>query len=178
MGPTLNRVVVERSRTKGLLAFAGCVVFVVLCLLIATTGHPVALAIAVLGIVTFGSFGALWVRQLVRSGPGLGVDDDGVDVTSSASGVGRVPWSDVTHVSTWGMPGSRNVVVHVRNPEDHVERLGWFARRSARANVSLVGSPVVLNANTLQTDTESLVRLLHQGHEGHSGSFGVVPPSL
>jgi hypothetical protein len=178
VGPTLTRVVVERSRTKGLLALGGCVVFVVLCLLIATTGHPVALAIAVLGIVTFGTFGALWVRQLFRSGPGLVVDDHGFDDASSAIGVGRVPWSDVTHVSTWGMPGSRNVVVHVRNPGDHLERLGWFARRSARANISLVGSPVVLNANTLRTDTDCLVRLLREGHERHSGSFGVVPPSL
>ncbi|MDT0214196.1 STM3941 family protein [Rothia sp. ARF10] len=170
-------VAVERSRGKGVLALLGCAGFVLVCLLLASTGDPLALAIAALGIVTFGTFGLLWARQLLRAGPGLVVDEEGFDDSSSATAVGRVPWADVTNVTTWGLPGSTNVVVHVRNPDDHIARLGWFSRRAARANVRLLGTPVVLAAGGLRIDTDGLLSLLRDGFGRHSGSLGVVPPT-
>lgn len=173
----MAEVAIERSRGKGVLALLGCVGFVFACLLLASTRHPVALAIAALGIVTFGTFGALWVRQLLRPGPGLVVDEEGFDDRSSATAVGRVPWGDVMNVTTWGLPGSTNVVVHVRNPDDHIARLGWFSRRAARANVRLLGTPVVLASTGLRIDTDGLVALMRDGFERHSGSLGVVPPT-
>lgn len=109
----------------------------------------------------------LWVRQLFRTGPGLVVDDVGFDDSSSATAVGRVPWSDVTRVSTRKFSGTTCVVVHVRDHEEYLSRLGWFARRAARANVSLVGSPVVLAAGGLRVDVDELFALLHDGFESH-----------
>lgn len=158
---------VQRSRATSLRSLGGCLVLVAACLLLLTTGHPVALVIAVLGIVTFGTFGALWVRQLLRPGPALVVDDDGFDDRSSATAVGRVPWTDVARVTTWTMSGTTCVAVHVRNPDEHLARLGWFSRRAGRANVGLVGTPVVLAAGGMQRDTESLLAVLRQGFERH-----------
>ena len=173
----MPEVAIDRSRGKGVLALLGCVGFVLVCLLLASTGDPVALAIAALGIVTFGTFGVLWAWQLLRPGPGLVLDEGGFDDRSSASAVGRVPWADVTHVTTWGLPGSTNVVVHVRNPDDVVQRLGWLSKLAARANVRLLGTPVVLASTGLRIDTDGLLALLRDGFERHSGSLGVVPPT-
>ena len=158
-------VVVQRSRVKIVLAVLGCVGFVALSLLLLALGSAASRVVGVLGVLTFGAFGVGWLTLLFRGGPGLVVDDEGFDDGSSGVSVGRVEWSDVTTVDTWGVLGSSFVVVRVRHPRAYLARLGWLWRPAAWANWRLVGSPVTVGSVGLRTGFDGLHELLLEGFE-------------
>jgi hypothetical protein len=158
------QVVIGRSRVKAVLAVLGCVLFVIASLAILTVGSALSFVIGVLGLITFGCFGLAWVVLGLRRGPGLIIDDEGFDDASSATAVGRVPWSDVAFVGEWSTFSSRVVVVEVRHPETYLSRVSWFGRLAARLNVRLVGSPVTLSSVSLRTSHDALLELLRTAH--------------
>ena len=158
------QVVIGRSRVKAVLAVLGCVVFVIASLAILTVGSALSLVIGVLGLVTFGCFGLAWVVLGFRPGPGLIIDDEGFDDASSATAVGRVPWSDVALVGEWTAFSSRIVVVEVRHPETYLIRASWFGRLVARLNARLVGTPVTLSSVGLRTNHDALLEVLRTAH--------------
>src|SRR4029453_10621842 len=97
---TVMHVEVERSRAKGLAALLGCALFVVASLAIIAQGSAVTLVVGAVGLLTFAGFGIAWIVLLLRTGPGLVVDDTGFDDRSSLGvAAGRVLWADVTSVS-------------------------------------------------------------------------------
>ena len=76
--------VIERSRAKGLASVLVCAVFVWASLAIIAEGSALTLIVGAVGVLTFGWFGIAWVVYLLRTGPGLVVDDRGFDDNSSA----------------------------------------------------------------------------------------------
>ncbi|WP_156971302.1 STM3941 family protein [Knoellia sinensis] len=166
-------VVIERSRVKTLLALGGCVLFVVGSVAIWRAESPV---IGILGLVTFGVFGAYILHALFRSGPGLVVDDEGFTDQSSAGAVGRVLWADVTELGTWSHQGANVLVVGLRNPEDYVARLSAVSRRYARVNLSMMGTPVTIASTGLKTDYDSLFALMNERLERSRLRLDSNPP--
>lgn len=163
---TVMHVVVERSRAKGVAAVLGCALFIVASLAWIAEGSAVALVVGAVGLLTFGGFGIGWIVLLLRSGPGLVVDDAGFDDRSSLGvAAGRVLWADVTSVSHRRVFTSSYVVVSVRDPEAYLARLGRLGRLAATANLRLVGSPVTVASVGLKTSFASLFMLLSEGFE-------------
>jgi hypothetical protein len=158
-------VVVERSRTKGVAAVLGCAAFIMASLAIIARGSALTFVVGVVGLVTFTGFGIGWVVLLLRTGPGLVVDDTGFDDRSSTTAVGCVPWVDVRLVSRRRIAGTHLVVVVVRDPEAYSARLSRFAHVVAAANRRLVGSPVVISSVNLKISFDSLSMLLSEGFE-------------
>jgi hypothetical protein len=167
---------IERSRGKSVLALLACVLFVVASLGILARGTATSFVVGVAGLVTFAGFGVGWVWLSLRRGPGLVVDEDGFDDASSLVSVGRVRWSDVRDVVTWGAFGSTNVVVLVRNPDEYLARLHGPGRWAARINGRMVGSPVTLASTGLRTSADDLEQLLRDGLQryrtGHPRTAG------
>jgi len=162
---TVMHVVVERSRAKGLACIVGCALFIVASLAIVAQGSAITLVVGAVGLLTFAGFGTGWIVLLLRTGPGLVVDDAGFDDRSSGAAVGRVPWADVMSVSRRSICGTALVVVNVREPEAYLARLGLLTRLAATANLRWLGSPVILASVPLKTDFTSLSRLLSEGFE-------------
>jgi len=162
---TVMHVVVDRSRAKGVACVVGCALFIVASLAIVAQGSAISLVVGAVGLLTFAGFGIGWIALLLRSGPGLVVDDDGFDDRSSAAAVGRVPWADVTSLSRRSIGGTALLVVKVREPEAYLTRLGLLARLAASANLRWLGSPVVVASVPLKTDFAGLSRLLSEGFE-------------
>jgi hypothetical protein len=158
-------VVVERSRTKGLASLVGCALFVVASLAIIAQGSALTFVVGVAGLLTFAGFGIAWTVLLLRSGPGLVVDDTGFDDNSSAVAVGQVLWADVTTISERRVFGTLLLVVDVRDPEAYLARLGGLARLAATANGRWFGSPVILTSVGLRTSFVGLSMLLREGYE-------------
>lgn len=144
-----------------MLALLGCVLFVLASLAILAQGTAVTFVVGVAGIVTFGGFGVGWVRLTLRRGPGLVVDEDGFEDTSSLVSVGRVRWADVRSVGTWRT--LTTIVVRVRHPEKYLGRLRGPGRWAAGVNRSMVGSPVTLASTGLRTGATDLEQLLGEG---------------
>jgi len=158
-------VVVERSRAKALASILGCALFVVASLAIVAQGSVLTLVVGAVGVVTFAGFGIGWIVLVLRTGPGLVVDDTGFSDHSSVVAVGRVLWSDVTSVTERSVRGTSFVVVEVREPYAYLARLGGLARLAATANRRLVGSPVTVASVGLKTSFPSLYMLLREGFE-------------
>jgi hypothetical protein len=159
-------VVVERSRAKGLAALLGCALFIVASLAIIAQGSAITFVVGAVGLLTFTGFGIAWIVLLLRTGPGLVVDDTGFDDRSSLGvAAGRVLWADVTSVSQRSVFTTSHVVVNVRDPEAYLARLGRLGRLAATANRRLVGSPVTVASVGLKTSFASLHRLLSEGFE-------------
>ena len=156
---------IERSRAKGLASVLGCAVFVLASLTIIGEGSALTLIVGAVGVLTFGRFGIAWVVYLLRTGPGLVVDDTGFDDNSSAVAVGRVLWADVIMVSERSFGWTSFVVVKVREPTIYVARLGGLARLASAVNRRLVGSPVTVGSVGLKTSFANLSMLLHEGFE-------------
>ena len=159
------QAVVGRSRAKSLAGLLGCVLFVAASLAIIAEGSALTLIVGAVGALTFGGFGIAWIVLLLRTGPGLVVDDTGFDDRSSASAVGRVSWVDVRVLSRRSIAGTSLVVVDVRDPEAYSARLSRFARVVATANRHMLGSPVVISSVSLKISFESLSKLLNEGLE-------------
>ena len=123
-------------------------------------GSAITLVVGAVGLLTFAGFGTGWIVLLLRTGPGLVVDDAGFDDRSC-----RVPWADVMSVSRRSICGTALVVVNVREPEAYLARLGLLTRLAATANLRWLGSPVILASVPLKTDFTSLSRLLSEGFE-------------
>ena len=157
--------VIERSRAKGLASVLGCAVFVWASLAIIAEGSALTLIVGAVGVLTFGWFGIAWVVLLLRTGPGLVVDDRGFDDNSSAVAVGRVLWADVIMVSERSFGWTSFVVVKVREPTVYLARLGRLARLAGAVNRRLVGSPVTVGSVGLKTSFANLSMLLHEGFE-------------
>jgi len=157
--------VIERSRAKGLASVLVCAVFVWASLAIIAEGSALTLIVGAVGVLTFGWFGIAWVVLLLRTGPGLVVDDRGFDDNSSAVAVGRVLWADVIMVSERSFGWTSFVVVKVREPTVYLARLGRLARLAGAVNRHLVGSPVTVGSVGLKTSFANLSMLLHGGFE-------------
>jgi len=160
-------VVVERSRAKSALALLGCAGFVYVSLAILTVGSATSFVIGILGVLTFTVFGIGWLTLLLRRGPGLVVDDEGLDDRASLVAVGRVPWSDVTGVGSWGAFGTSFVVVRVREPSEYLRRVTPLLRPAAWLNRSLVGSTVTIPSTGLRIGAGGLLALVHEGFQRH-----------
>ena len=158
-------VEVKRSRVKGLAAFLGCALFILASLAIIAQGSALTLVVGTAGLLTFTGFGIGWIVLLLRTGPGLVVDDTGFDDRSSATAVGRVSWVDVRLLSRRSIAGTPLVVVDIRDPEAYSARLSRFARVVATANRHMLGSPVVISSVSLKISFESLSKLLNEGLE-------------
>ena len=128
-----------------------------------------AVVLGAAGVVIFiGLSAAPLALYLTRSGPGLVVDDDGFDDRSTPClSAGRVWWTEVLAVYPLQLNRQWFIVIHLRHPEVYLARQNWLFRKSARANLALVGSPITLTANNLKTDTESLFTLLDESFQRH-----------
>jgi hypothetical protein len=148
------------SRSRTVLGVLGSAAFVAVGAFLFTQGadRPVLAVAGVLAVVTFGLFGVLGVRQLLRRDrTGLAFDDEGFTDTSAPTAVGRVAWAETTGLRTGTLRGQPLIVVDVVDPDAVVARLGSATRRaSARANIRLVGSPVCLSAGNVAA-TEAAV---------------------
>ena len=115
----------------------------------------------------FGFCGLLSLRKLLDPSPGLLIDSEGFTDNSSAMGAGRVEWKDVTGLRLSTISGQTFLTVDVANPEACIERFGPLAAQAARMNLSIVGSPVNISANSLSTDLDELYATFKRFYEHH-----------
>jgi hypothetical protein len=109
-------------------------------------GGGASLALGVVGLALFGAFALYALRQGLRPGPRLTLDALGFDAADL--GVGRIDWSAVEHVESFGSSEAPFLAFHVRDPEAIAARMpAWprFVQRLLRAqglpaySVNLIG---------------------------------------
>ena len=116
-------------------------------------------AIGVVAIVFFGLCGAVGVRKLFDSKPGLVLSSAGVLDRSSAASERLIPWRDIERFDTYEMHKQKFLVVKLVAPEKYVASGGALKQALNRANMKMVGSPIAISSNTLKIGFDELVSL-------------------
>ena len=123
----------------------------------------------ILGIVCilfFGGGGLFIASKLRDPKPAILIDERGITDRTTAVAYGLIPWEDITSVEPHTTFGQHFVLLNVADPEAYVDKAPTaFARRAARQNLKLTGSPIALNPNGLKMPFKELLHLVRQEHE-------------
>ena len=96
----------------------------------------------------FGACAAVFVWQMMQSGPRLTISDDGIHDRSL--GVGTIAWGDVLDARPTSSGGQPFVSLDLRNPEAYLQRLGASKRKLAGASKAFGFSDLSLNLGGLR----------------------------
>ncbi len=126
--------------------------------------------IRILGFVAlalFGYFLGQYIPKLSSKASGLRIDDQGITDHSTASGVGFIPWEDVTEIHRQSVAGQKYVVVKVRNPESYIGKAPEAEKRLLKGNLQLCGSPVIISSSSLKCNFKQLESMLTAAFKQH-----------
>ncbi|MBX3466249.1 MAG: hypothetical protein KF878_05045 [Planctomycetes bacterium] len=122
-------------------------------------------ALRAIGLGAVGFFGlcaAAIARLLVRGGPGLVIDDEGLIDGTSGAAPGRVRWDEVAAVRVVRVPGGQPGLVGLElvDVERFLDRLSLLQRWLARSYVAAGDPPVGLRAASVGLEADALAALI------------------
>jgi hypothetical protein len=172
----MNPTIIPLSKTKIGLTIAGSIIFVALGAYFilhpetfASGRHPlrkdIAPFVGVACVLFFGATGIYGLIRLFDKRPGLVIDEDGITDRSSGAAVGRVLWKDIESISVMKVHRTRFLRIMVNNPKQYTKDKRGLRKFTINSNLRMYGTPVSINAVTLQCKFEELERLVREGFE-------------
>ena len=115
--------------------------------------------IALLCMIFFGLCGLYAIRKLFDKRPGIRFTKEGIIDHSSGVAMGLIPWSDITGFKVHKMHSTRFLVVQLADPQKYVAKGSIVRQKVNQASMSMCGSPVTLNSNSLEISFDELEKL-------------------
>lgn len=131
-----------------------------------------SVALGIVSIVFFGACGAVAIKKLMQKSPGLMVNLQGVHDQSGGTSAGFVPWKDVSAVQPSFISGQKFVSLMLHDAQKYSQHGNALQQRLAKLNMSLVGTPINISANTLKINFDDLLALLESYHQQSRKSQG------
>ena len=125
------------SRTLGLAGLA--VLMIAACYFVARTAVGFKQGVGWFGVVFFALCLVPIVRQLLRRGPTVVIDDSGV--LDRRWGIGSIPWPDISSVSLTQVKRQRFISLWLRNEDEYLSRVSPWRQKLAEANRMMGFSP-------------------------------------
>ncbi len=171
MNPLPGRIEIPLNKSKLLIMLIGSLAFVAIGFWFVINppviensfwGNPARLAIAgYAAIVFFGIVAFFLLRKLPDSKPGLIIDETGLTDNSGGLAAGHIAWSDIEDISEMEMHRQRLIMIHVRNPEEYIDRQkNLFKRKGMQMNYKMYGTPISITVNGLKTSFDDLMNIL------------------
>lgn len=110
-------------------------------------------------LVFFGFSAYFFIRNLMANGPGLIINDIGIDDYSSAVAV-KIYWEDIEAIEAMQIQSQPIILVKVSNPQTYIDRAKGFKRKMMAMNNKYYGTPVSISANGLQISFDELLQLI------------------
>lgn len=121
-------------------------------------------ALLAVGVPFFGVVAVFAAHRVLRPTPVVVLDRHGLHDHASLVAAGPVPWSEVRRVRCYAHRGQRFLGVEVRDPGLVLQRLGPLRRRTAQANLALVGCAVNVPQVALPIGVDALWREIRAFH--------------
>ena len=171
MYPSTERIEIPLNKSKLVMMLVGSLAFIAIgCWFVinppeiknAFWGNPTRLAVlGYAAIVFFGIVAFVLIRKLPDNKPGLIIDETGLTDNSGGLSAGHINWSDIEDVSVMEIQRQRMIMIHVRNPQEYIERQrNLFKRKGMQMNHKMYGTPISISANGLKTSFDELMDLL------------------
>lgn len=159
------------SKSKTIVLFIGALAFVAVgCWLLFC--HPdfentlfanswVTKTTGLVSLIFFGIAGYFCIRNLMANGPGLTMDDTGIEDFSTAASATKIYWKDVEAIEVLTIKSQRLIMFKVINPQEYIDgQPSRVKRKMLELNYKWYGAPVGISANGLRISFEELLQLV------------------
>jgi hypothetical protein len=167
---TDEEIIIPLSKLKLLLGLSGSICFVLLGGWLFTIVDFFIKAVALIAIVFFGVVAIYISKKLFDNSPGLIINSKGIFDNSSGVAVGLIPWDQITGFSVSSIQSQRFLTVHVRYPENYLNKGNFMQRMAIKANANFYDSPVHISPNSLKINFDELVIVIHQYFEKYGNN--------
>lgn len=171
---TNEEMTVPLSKTKLLFILLGAIGFVCLSGWLFTFAEFFIKTVAIIAIAFFGVVAIFVLKKLFDNSPGLIINSQGIFDNSSGVAVGLIPWDQITGFSVSSIQSQRILTIHVRHPEDYLNKGNFMKRMAIRANARFYDSPVQLSSNALKMNFDELITAIHQYFEKYGNDESIV----
>lgn len=158
-------VIIPISKNKSLLAFLGCIVFVLLggwIIKSEAVFFPLNWIIGGASVGFFGLGSIFILKNFFQQEPGLVINNEGITDNSSAVSVGFIPWEEITRIGSTEVFSQKFVLIFVDDPEKYLNRpSSEISRKAAKSNYNNYGTPITISANSLKINFKKLVGTLN-----------------
>lgn len=168
---------IKTSKLKITLLLLGCIGFVVAGIFMLYEARSASVADAIflntfgfLGVSFFGLCGYYGFIKLFDTQPGLILDSIGITDRSNAVAMGRIAWQDIRRISILHVEGQRFLTLHMRNPQQYLQRGNFLQRQANKLSDRFYGSPVHIAAGTLKISFGELTDLVFRYHERYGSN--------
>jgi hypothetical protein len=110
-------------------------------------------------LVFFGIATYFFIRKLMANGPGLIINDIGMEDYSSAFAV-KIYWKDIEAIEAITIQSQPIILLKVNNPQTYIAREKGFKRKMMVMNYKWYGSPLSISANGLQISFDELLQVI------------------
>ena len=164
----IEQIEIPLSKKKMLLTLLGSIAFVGFGAFFAMnptmfTDHDpiVVFSAGVVSVLFFGVVAIFLFRKLSDKKPGLTINSRGITDNSSGASIGLVLWSDIEGIEMTSVANQKFLTITVENPHDYINKAtNPVQRKGMQINHRSYGSPILISANSLQTNLNSLQKLL------------------
>lgn len=84
-------------------------------------------------------------KRLINGKPLITADESGI--TDNSSDIGFVPWSDVKRIYLVTTKHNKLIQVELECPEEYLDRLGGFSRKSVELSIKMGYQPISFSLN-------------------------------
>jgi hypothetical protein len=161
----MDDLVIPGSRLKLVGQFAGGVVFAA-CGWYLMFGHgqtdPYERLVGLVTVVFFGAIAVSILFHLVKGGPAVVINADGVVDNSSGVSVGLIPWDHIRDVREYRVQDQVFLSITPKNLDALLKKQPRWKRALMRANLSMGAGPVNIPQAALGVKVSDLIREIEQ----------------
>lgn len=124
-------------------------------------------------LIFFGIAGYFFIRNLMAKGPGLVIDNTGIEDFSTAAAASKIYWKDVEAIEVLTIKSQPLILFKVVNPQDYIDgQANRFKRKMLKLNYKWYGAPAGISANGLRISFEELLQLVTGRFEAYTNTPG------
>jgi len=171
----MDRLEVPLDRLKLLGQCLGALAFVALgvFLIRVPTRHGAwAQLIGAVAVAFFGAVGATVLLRLLRPGPAILIDGDGILDDASGVSLGLIRWDQVGTIDEYRVNGQAFLGIMLKDPDALIARQPFWKRRLLRANLRMGAAAVNIPQASLGIKLSDLRREIERHKREASGAIG------
>lgn len=108
------------------------------------------------------------IKKANKTSPALTIDNTGLTDNISIANAGLITWNEITNFEILKSAGHPHLFVFVKNPEKFIKNKSWFTKGMTTQLNKDKGSPIAIDLNQINIDSEKLLKILSEFKETHN----------
>lgn len=167
----ISKMEIPLSKSKLLLYFLACIVFITISILYIITPESffspimknqlVIRLTGIVGVVILIPCTGVIIKKKLDKTPGLIIDENGIINNTNAIRQGLIEWRDIINVSQRVVQYNKFMLIHVKKPDKYIMReKNLFFRWLSRMNNRMYGTPITITHASIKINFDDLETLI------------------